>query len=104
MSSASQTAAAPFKPMLDTALAKYKKKTGDDLLAHWLAAELQTCESVDAVLDILRDQAKAFERSGDRRLMKWIDPLVHVVHTFSDTLGDGVSLVLITSLIHDESK
>ena len=90
--------------MLDTALARYKKKTGDDLLAHWLAAELQTCKSVDAVLDILRDQAKAFERSGDRRLMKWIDTLVHVVHTFSDALGDGVSLVLIMNSIHDESK
>jgi hypothetical protein len=40
-------------------LAEYKKKTGNDLLAHWLAAELQTCDSVDAVLDILRDQVKA---------------------------------------------
>ena len=90
--------------MLETALDEYKKKTGDDLLAHWLADELQTCESVDAVLDILRDQAKAFDRSGDRRPMTWIDPLVHVVHSFSDALGDGVSLVLITNPIHDESK
>jgi hypothetical protein len=88
--------------MLDAALTEYKKKTGSDLLAHWLAAELQTCESVDAVLDILRDQAKAFGKSGDQRLMKWIDPLVHVLHTFSGTLGGGVSLVLIPrNPIHD---
>ncbi|KAH9026549.1 hypothetical protein EDB84DRAFT_337595 [Lactarius hengduanensis] len=94
MSSPSQTAAPPsnFKSMLDAALAEYKEKTGDDLLAHWLAAELQTCESVDGVLNILRDQAKAFERSGDQKLMKWIDPLVHVLYTFSGALGDGVSL------------
>ncbi|KAH9017547.1 hypothetical protein EDB84DRAFT_691187 [Lactarius hengduanensis] len=94
MSSPSQTAAPSsiFKSMLDTALAEYQTKTGDDLLAHWLAAELQTCESVDAVLDILRDQAKAFEQSGDQKLMKWIDPLVHVLYTFSGALGDGVSL------------
>lgn len=85
--------------MLDTALAEYKKKTGDDILAHWLAAELQTCESVDAVLDLLRDQAKVFEPSGEEKLMKWIDPLVHVLHAFSDALGDGVSLVLITNLM-----
>ena len=100
-------AAAPssdFKSMLDVALAKYKKKTGNDLLALWLASELQTCESVDSVIDILRDQAKAFERSDDQKLMKWIDPLVHVLHTFSDAFGDGVSLVLITNTIHDESK
>ena len=90
--------------MLETALEEYKKNTGDDLLAHWLADELQTCESVDDVLDILRDQAKAFDQSGDRRPMKWIDPLVHVVHKFSDALGGGVSLVLITNPIYDESK
>ncbi|KAH8994764.1 hypothetical protein EDB83DRAFT_2559300, partial [Lactarius deliciosus] len=95
MSSPSQTAAPSsiFKSMLDTALAEYQTKTGDDLLAHWLAAELQTCESVDSVLDILRDQAKAFEQSGDQKLMKWIDPVVHVLYTFSGALGDGVSLV-----------
>ncbi|KAH9033738.1 hypothetical protein EDB83DRAFT_2554774, partial [Lactarius deliciosus] len=94
MSSPSQTAAPSsiFKSMLDTALAEYQKKTGDDLLAHWLADELQTCESVDGVLNILRDQAKAFEQSGDQKLMKWIDPLVHVLYTFSGALGDGVSL------------
>ena len=45
--------------MLDVALAEYKKKTGEDLLAHWLTAELQSCETVHAVLGILWDQAKA---------------------------------------------
>jgi hypothetical protein len=97
MTSPSNTAgpSSNFKSMLDAALAEYKKKTGNDLLAHWLASELQACDSVDTVLDILRDQAKAFERSDDQKLMKWIDPLVHVLHTFSDALGDGVSLVLI---------
>jgi hypothetical protein len=102
----SQTATSSpnFKSMLDAALAEYKKKTGDDLLAHWLATKLQTCDSVDAVLDILRDQAKAFEKSGDQKLMRWIDPLVHVLHTFSDALGDGVSLVRITNPIYDDSK
>ena len=49
--------------MLDAALVEYKKKTGNDLLALWIASELQTCKSVDSVLNVLRDQAKAFERS-----------------------------------------
>jgi hypothetical protein len=56
------------------------------------------------VLDTLRDQAKVFERSSVQTLMKWIDPLVHVLCSFSDVLGDGVSLVLITNQIHDDSK
>ena len=95
----SQTAAPSpnFKSMLDVALAEYKKETGNDLLTHWLAAELQTCDSVNDIIDTLRDQAKSFERSSESKLMKWIDPLVHVLHTFSDALGDGVSLVLITN-------
>ena len=106
MSSPSQAATLPpnFKSMLNSALAEYKKKTGNDLLAHWLAAELQTCESVDAALDIRRDQAKAFEKSGDQGLMKWINPLVHVLHTFSGALGDIVSPVLITNLIHGDAN
>ncbi|KAN0138395.1 hypothetical protein V8E53_003858 [Lactarius tabidus] len=70
MSSVSQSVPASpnFKWMLDIPLAEYKKKTGDDLIAHrdWLATELQSCESVESVLDILRGQAKAFERSGDQ--------------------------------------
>ena len=80
--------------MLDAALVQYKKMTGNDLLALWLASELQTCKSVDSVLDVLRDQAKAFERSEDQKLMKSIDPLVNVLSIFSDALGAGVSLVL----------
>ena len=98
---ASQTptdSSSKFKSMLDAALIKYKNKTGEDLQAIWLASELQACESVDSVLDILRDQANALDRSGDRKLMKWIDPLVHVLSTFSDALGDGVSLVCIMNI------
>ena len=81
--------------MLDAALIKYKNKTGEDLQAIWLASELQSCESVNSVLDILRDQANTLDRSGDRKLMTWIDPLVHVLSSFSDALGDCVSLVCI---------
>ena len=84
--------------MLDAALIEYKKKTGKDLQAIWLASELQTCESVGSVLDLLREQAKSFEQSDEYKLMDWIDLLVHVLHTFSDALGDGVSLVCIMSI------
>jgi hypothetical protein len=84
--------------MLDAALIEYKKKTGEDLQAIWLASELQTCKSVDSVLDLLRDQAKTVERSGDRKVMEWIDPVVHVLYTFSGALGDGVSLVCIMNI------
>jgi hypothetical protein len=84
--------------MLDDALINYKKMTGEDLQAIWLTSELQTCESVDSVLDLLRDKAKALDRSDDQKPMKWIDPLVHVLSIFSDALGDGVSLVCMVNI------
>ncbi|KAH9025292.1 hypothetical protein EDB85DRAFT_2149882 [Lactarius pseudohatsudake] len=49
------TPSSNFKSALNAALAQYKEKTGKDLLAHELADELRTCESVDVVLT-LRDQ------------------------------------------------
>ncbi|KAI9437514.1 hypothetical protein H4582DRAFT_1955003 [Lactarius indigo] len=94
MSPHSQIASPNLKSVLDAALDEYKKKTGDDLLAHQLANELKSCESIDAVLNILRDQSKAFEQSGDQRLMKSIDPLARAVYTFPQALGDGAGLAL----------
>ncbi|KAI9432657.1 hypothetical protein H4582DRAFT_2061495 [Lactarius indigo] len=87
-----------FKSILDAALSqalsRYKKKTGKQLLGHPLATRLQQCDSVDAILAILQDQAEAFQqfRAGDRRLMKWISPVVDVLYTFSATLGGASGL------------
>ena len=84
-----------IKSVFDTALNEYKQKTGKELLDHPLATEVQRCDSADAILAIFQRQAEAFKqfRDGDRRLMKWIDPMVDVLYTFSETLGEGVSLV-----------
>ena len=89
------TPSSDFKVILDTALGEYKKKTGKELLDHPLATDLKRCDSVDAILALLRGQASAFQqfRDGDQRLMKWIGPLVDVLFTFSATLGAGISLV-----------
>ena len=92
-----------FKSILDDALIEYQKKTKKNLLDYWLATELKSCESIDAVLDILRDQANAIERTsaGDQRLMKRIGSSVTVLSSISDTLGGGISLVSIRKLIFD---
>ena len=92
-----------FKSILDDALTEYQKKTKKNLIDYWLAIELKACESIDAVLDILRDQAKAIERTsaGDERLMKCIGSSANVLSSISDTLGEGISLVSIRKLIFD---
>ncbi|KAH9016801.1 hypothetical protein EDB84DRAFT_710558 [Lactarius hengduanensis] len=94
MSSSTTATPSDFKSILDAALTEYKKKTGKELLDHPLAAEVQRCDSVDAILALFQGQAKAFQqfRDGDQRLMKWINPVVDVLFTFSATLSEGVSL------------
>ncbi|KAH9008757.1 hypothetical protein EDB84DRAFT_1681912 [Lactarius hengduanensis] len=71
---------------------KNRKKPLDD----WLAKELQSCDSVEAVMDIIQGQAKAFDkfRNGGSKLMKWIRSSVHVLYTISAALGDGVGVAV----------
>ena len=100
MSSFSQPSIQPsnFKLILDAALSEYKTKTGKELLDHPLATEVQRCDTVDAALAILQDQAKAFHqfKDGDHRLTESISPLVQVLFAFSGTLAVGdVGLVLL---------
>ena len=88
------TLSSDFKSILDAglnqALREYKKKTGNDLLDDPLAAEVRRCDSVDAIKAVFQSQAEAFQqfRDGDRRLMKWINPVADVFDKVSDTLGD----------------
>ena len=90
-----------FKSILDDALTEYQKKTKKNLLEYWLATELKSCESIDVVLGILQDQAKAIERTSaaDQRLMNRIGSSVNVLSSISDTLGEGISLVCVMKLI-----
>ena len=78
-----------FKSILDAALSNYKEITGNELLDHPLAAEVQKCDSVDAMLTILQGQARAFKQSStvEQGLLKRIIPVVKIVSAFSDTLG-----------------
>ncbi|KAH9020241.1 hypothetical protein EDB84DRAFT_578605 [Lactarius hengduanensis] len=92
------TPSSNFKSILDAALNQalsgYKKKTGKKLLDHPLATDLQRCDSVAAVLEVLQGQVSAFQqfKAGDQRLMKWISPVVDVLYTFSGTLGGVAGL------------
>jgi hypothetical protein len=81
-----------FQLIFNNALEVYKKRTKNDILAHLLVVQLQTCTSSDAVLALIHRQVQGLQRDDDR-LTKWLDPTVRVLHAFSETLGEGVSLV-----------
>jgi hypothetical protein len=58
-----------FQLVFNNALKAYEKCTKNGLLAHPVAAQLQACESPDAILSILQQQIQdlyQYRRSGER--------------------------------------
>ena len=84
-----------FVSIFNAALKSYKRKTKMDLTSHPLLPGLQSCDSPEAILTVLRHQIPAFKQSqnGDDRLTKWVSPTVNVLYAFSATLGQGIGLV-----------
>jgi hypothetical protein len=84
-----------FLSVFNAALDAYEKKTKTKLLAHPLAAQLQSCDSPTAILSVLQDVIQQFDshRRDDERLTNWLNPTINVLDTFSSTVGQGVGLV-----------
>ncbi len=89
-----------FLPIFNTALESYKRKTQKDLASHPLLPSLQSCDSPEAILTVLREQIPAFNPSQNRdnQLTNWVIPTVNVLYAFSATVGKGIGLVNITLL------
>jgi hypothetical protein len=94
-SSPETTSTSNFQAIFNNALKDYERQTKNDLNAHPLAAQLQSCDSPSVFLALLQGQVHQFDqfRSGDERLTKWLNPIVNVLYAFSATLGEGVGLV-----------
>jgi hypothetical protein len=86
-----------FAVIFQTALSEYETVTGKSLSIHPLATQLNSCDSPQAVSTVLQSQAQAFTkfRKNDEKLMERLNPIVHILFTFSATLGEGVGLVSI---------
>ncbi|KAI9445974.1 hypothetical protein H4582DRAFT_519352 [Lactarius indigo] len=91
----SRTPSYDFQAIFGAALDAYRKQTKQDLATHPLAAQLQTCDSPSAILNVLQDQVDQLNqsRSGDERLKKWLNPTVNVLYAFSGVLGEGIGLI-----------
>ena len=93
-----------FLSVFNAALESYKRKTKKDLCSHPFLPRLQSCDSPEAILTVLREQIPAFNQSqnGDDRLTKWVSPTVNVLYAFSATLGQGVGIVCIVIFCRGE--
>ncbi|KAH9990152.1 hypothetical protein BJV77DRAFT_963516 [Russula vinacea] len=52
-----------FVSIFNVALETYKRKTKNDLASHPLLPSLQSCDSPEAILTVLREQIPAFSQS-----------------------------------------
>jgi hypothetical protein len=93
-----------FTAIFQLALIGYETLTGKPLRTHPLATVFESCDTPQAVSTVLRTQAHAFSkfRNNNEKLMRWLDPIVHILFTFSTTLGDGVGVV--SHLMHSVSS
>jgi hypothetical protein len=93
--SSSRNQASNFQLIINNALDAYENHTKNDLRAHPLVNQLQSCNSSGAILAVLQQQLHGLDRSrrSDERWTRWLDPTVNVLYTLTETLGEGVSLV-----------
>ena len=92
--------ASNIERIFDAALKSYNKKTKKDLKKHDLFKQLETCDSPAAILAVF--QATEFDPSqtgSDGKFKNWLLPTISVLCAFSDTLSEGVSLVVIDSCV-----
>jgi hypothetical protein len=87
-----------FRSIFDAALTQYKRKTKNDLIAHRLTAQLESCSSPGAILAVLDEQyhVQQFIRSqsAGEGSKQWLYATACVLCAFSDAIGEGVGLVL----------
>ena len=95
LQASTSTSHSNYPPIFNAALETYKRKTKKDLAKHPLLPRLQSCESPEAVLNVLQKQIPASSQSqnSDKGLTKWVTPTVNVLHFFSATLGEVAGLV-----------
>jgi hypothetical protein len=92
-----------FQVLFEAALQDYQNQTGTTLANHPVAEKLQYCDSVDSVIAVLQEQARAFSefRGDDGKIMKSLKGIVSVLYTLSSStaLGEAIGLVCTNALM-----
>src|ERR1700677_3704803 len=79
------TSSPNFETIFAAALTKYKKRTKKDIAAHSLAAQMESCDTPNAVLTVLQTQVQSFDPSPsvNERWTRLLTPTITVLYAFS---------------------
>ena len=79
------TSSPNFETIFAAALTKYKKRTKKDIAAHSLAAQMESCDTPNAVLTVLQTQVQTFDPSpsANERWTRLLTPTITVLYAFS---------------------
>jgi hypothetical protein len=75
-----QSGPSHFQELFEAAFRDYEKQTGKTLANHPLAEKLQSCDSVESVTAVLREQT---ETSSEIRVLKPLKNVVSLLHKLS---------------------
>jgi hypothetical protein len=87
--------AANFAAIFNKAVDEYEALTKQDLRKHHLVAELETCESPEAIESVLQKHAMDFSKftKPEKKWMTWLNPMVHILFKLSVSL-EGIGLIV----------
>ena len=81
-----QSGPSHFEVLFEAAFRDYENQTGKILANHPLAEKLQSCDSVESVTAVLREQTESSsEIQGDDRVLKPVKNVLSVLHRLSST-------------------
>ena len=79
-----QSGSSHLQVLFEAALQDYQKKTDITLAEHPLAEKLESCNSVESVTDVLREQTEAFGKFWENdKVLKPLKSVLSVLHTLS---------------------
>ena len=79
-----QSGSSHLQVLFEAALQDYQKKTDITLAKHPLAEKLESCNSVESVTDVLREQTEAFGKFWENdKVLKPLKSVLSVLHTLS---------------------
>ena len=82
--------------LFEAALRDYETQTGIALADHPLAEQLQSCDSVDSVTAVLREQTQAFsEFRGKDKVLRPLKNAVSVLSKLSSAANFGRDIGLV---------